>query len=166
MRCIFRALYGVCIERHMWGDQRSTRRTIRPYDLRNAFRLIYIYNGANAFAQEKTLDHGDIEGTRRYFAPANEDWKVEHGKSSQLKKLTARTIRSMKRQSHGLVSVGVGVYLFSANGSLTLMLPFGSINRKVITCYSSRGHWLDYVVRYLLGKGVHYQICNFMLGAN
>lgn len=76
----------------MYSDQLGVH--IRPYDLRHAFSLEYILNGANAFALQKTLGHGGMEMTRRYVALANEDLKSEDAKSSPFNKLTATTKRN------------------------------------------------------------------------
>lgn len=98
---IFCTYEGRQLNRHTWGDRMEMYSDqlgvhIRPYDLRHAFSLEYIRNGANAFSLQKTLGHGGMEMTRRYVALANEDLKEEHAKASPLMKLMATTKRNTK----------------------------------------------------------------------
>ncbi|MEK3942492.1 MULTISPECIES: tyrosine-type recombinase/integrase [Paenibacillus] len=45
----------------------------RPYDLRHAFSLEFIRNGALAFSLQRTLGHVDITMTKRYVALVDDD---------------------------------------------------------------------------------------------
>ncbi|GIO30758.1 MULTISPECIES: tyrosine-type recombinase/integrase [Paenibacillus] len=83
---------GNKLNRHVWGDrlERHSHKIgvhIRPYDLRHAFALEFIRNGATAFSLQKTLGHVDISMTKRYVALADEDLKADHRKASPLNKM-------------------------------------------------------------------------------
>ncbi|AWB46970.1 integrase [Paenibacillus sp. CAA11] len=98
---IFCTYEGRSLNRHTWGDrlEKYTRELgvhIRPYDLRHAFSLEYIRNGANSFALQKTLGHTSMEMTKRYVALVTDDLKAEHAKASPLNKLMKNTKRTTK----------------------------------------------------------------------
>ncbi|WP_223068088.1 tyrosine-type recombinase/integrase [Paenibacillus caui] len=89
---VFCAESGNKLNRHVWGDrlERHSKKVgfhIRPYDLRHAFSLEFIRNGASAFSLQKTLGHVDITMTKRYVALVDDDLKADHAKASPLLKL-------------------------------------------------------------------------------
>lgn len=52
--------------------------SITPYSLRHSFALLYLRNGGNAFTLQRTMDHADLNMTKRYLALNGEDLKREH----------------------------------------------------------------------------------------
>lgn len=83
---------GNKLNRHVWGDRLERHSKvvgvhIRPYDLRHAFSLEFIRNGASAFSLQKTLGHVDISMTKRYVALVDDDVKADHEKASPAMKL-------------------------------------------------------------------------------
>lgn len=89
---VFSTESGNQLSRHVWGDrlERHSKKVgvhIRPYDLRHAFSLEFIRNGASAFSLQKTLGHVDISMTKRYVALVDEDLKTDHKKASPAMKL-------------------------------------------------------------------------------
>ncbi|OME21613.1 MULTISPECIES: tyrosine-type recombinase/integrase [Paenibacillus] len=92
---------GNKLNRHVWGDRleqhsKSLGVHIRPYDLRHAFSLEFIRNGASAFSLQRTLGHVDITMTKRYVALVDDDLKIEHAKASPVMKLVDTNKRNSK----------------------------------------------------------------------
>jgi site-specific recombinase XerD len=98
---IFCTCEGKFLNRHTWGDRlerysRALGYHIRPYDLRHAFALEFIRNGANALTLQKTLGHSDLTMTKRYVALTNKDLKREHSISTPINNLLPETKRLRK----------------------------------------------------------------------
>jgi len=66
---------------------------ITPYDLRHSFAIMYLRNGGNIFALQRTLGHADLSMTKRYLALTQEDLRREHQKSTPLQQLTGKRVR-------------------------------------------------------------------------
>lgn len=60
---------------------------LRAYDLRHAFALNYLRNGADAFTLQKTLGHRDMAMTRRYVALTDRDLEKVHRTASPVQAL-------------------------------------------------------------------------------
>jgi len=46
---------------------------VTPYSLRHSFALLYLRNGGNVFALQRTMGHDDLNMTKRYLALTGED---------------------------------------------------------------------------------------------
>jgi len=66
---------------------------VTPYDLRHSFALLYLRNGGNIFALQRTMGHADLNMTKRYLALTQEDLRAEHQKSSPLNQLVEKRVR-------------------------------------------------------------------------
>ncbi|MEW6081492.1 MAG: tyrosine-type recombinase/integrase [Bacillota bacterium] len=74
---------GKPLNRDSWGD-RLTRYsrilgvTVRPYDLRHSFAVLYLRSGAHAFALQRMLGHTTMAMTRRYVHLTSDDLREQH----------------------------------------------------------------------------------------
>ena len=66
---------------------------VTPYDLRHSFALLYLRNGGNIFALQRTMGHADLNMTKRYLALTQEDLRAEHQKSSPINQLVEKRVR-------------------------------------------------------------------------
>ncbi|MBC7130832.1 site-specific integrase [Candidatus Bathyarchaeota archaeon] len=60
---------------------------ITPYDLRHSFAILYLRNGGNVFALQRTMGHTDLNMTKRYLALSEDDLRNELEKSSPINSL-------------------------------------------------------------------------------
>ena len=68
---------------------------ITPYDLRHSFALMYLRNGGNIFALQRTMGHVDLNMTKRYLALTQEDLKAEYQKSFPINQLVEKRVRKV-----------------------------------------------------------------------
>jgi site-specific recombinase XerD len=75
---------------------------LRAYDLRHAFALNYLRNGADAFTLQKTLGHRDMAMTRRYVALTDQDLRTVHSTASPVRALIPERHRVRKVRKEGI----------------------------------------------------------------
>jgi site-specific recombinase XerD len=56
---------------------------------------MYLLNGGNIFALQRTMGHVDLNITKRYLALTREDLKAEHQKSSPINQLVEKRVRKL-----------------------------------------------------------------------
>lgn len=66
---------------------------VTPYDLRHSFAILFLRNGGNVFALQRTLGHADLSMTKRYLALTKEDLKREHERATPISRLVAKRVR-------------------------------------------------------------------------
>lgn len=71
---------------------------VQPYALRHTFALMYLRQGGNAFALQKTLGHTNLTMTKRYVALAEADLHEQHSLASPVMSLVVsqRRVRGIK----------------------------------------------------------------------
>ena len=69
--------------------------SITPYSLRHSFALIYLRNGGNVFALQRTMGHADLNMTKRYLALTGEDLKREHETASPVNLFNKKRIKNI-----------------------------------------------------------------------
>lgn len=68
---------------------------VTPYDLRHSFAILFLRNGGNVFALQRTLGHADLTMTKRYLALTKDDLKKEHERATPVAKLVTRRVRGV-----------------------------------------------------------------------
>lgn len=63
---------------------------IRPYDLRHAFAIMYLRNGASAFALQKAMGHENMDMTKRYLNITCQDLREVHQHASLVHSLISK----------------------------------------------------------------------------
>ncbi len=63
---------------------------ITPYSLRHTFALLYLRNGGNVFALQRTMGHADLNMTRRYLALTQDDLKKELERATPINSLVRK----------------------------------------------------------------------------
>jgi len=69
---------------------------VTPYDLRHTFALLFLRNGGNVFALQRTLGHVDLTMTKRYVALTQEDLRREHERATPVNALTPKRVRRIR----------------------------------------------------------------------
>jgi len=69
---------------------------ISAYDLRHVFALMYLRNGGNALALQRTMGHTDLEMTKRYVNLTQNDLREIHSLVSPLGKIIQKKERLRK----------------------------------------------------------------------
>jgi site-specific recombinase XerD len=69
--------------------------SITPYSLRHSFALLYLRNGGNVFALQRTMGHADLNMTKRYLALNGEDLKREHETASPVNLFNKKRVRNI-----------------------------------------------------------------------
>jgi len=69
--------------------------SITPYSLRHSFALLYLRNGGNVFALQRTLGHTDLNMTKRYLALTGEDLHHVHQSASPLNRLLGKRVKNI-----------------------------------------------------------------------
>lgn len=68
---------------------------VTPYDLRHSFAVLFLRNGGNVFALQRTLGHADLTMTKRYLALTQEDLKKEHERATPVARLVKKRVRGV-----------------------------------------------------------------------
>lgn len=82
--------------RRMWRYSRKLGVAIQPYALRHTFALIYLRQGGNSFALQRTMGHADLTMTKRYLALTATDLTEQHAIASPINNLVAKRQRVRK----------------------------------------------------------------------
>jgi len=69
--------------------------SITPYSLRHSFALLYLRNGGNVFALQRTMGHADLNMTKRYLALTGEDLKREHETASPVNLFNKKRVKNI-----------------------------------------------------------------------
>lgn len=101
---IFATAEGKIMSSNAWTKRlgyysRKLAFKVSPYDLRHAFALMFLRNGGNALALQKTLGHVDLAMTKRYVALTQQDLREQHLLASPLNLLipTKERLRKIKK---------------------------------------------------------------------
>jgi site-specific recombinase XerD len=89
---VFCSCESTPLTRHSWGDRlelysKQLGVKICPYDLRHTFALMFLRQGAHAFALQNMLGHTDMSMTRRYVNLTSIDLQQTHQYASPVKNL-------------------------------------------------------------------------------
>jgi site-specific recombinase XerD len=66
---------------------------VQPYALRHSFAVMYLRQGGNAFALQKTLGHTILTMTKRYVGLTQQDLRSQHDLACPLRSLIPRKNR-------------------------------------------------------------------------
>lgn len=98
---LFASADGAPFVTHSWTTRlgRYSERLgfkISAYDLRHVFALMYLRNGGNAIALQRTMGHTDLEMTKRYVNLTQDDLREAHSLVSPLGKIIQKKERLRK----------------------------------------------------------------------